>query len=264
MSVRADQSAAAANPTIGALSTDVVDVANGMEDAALGGDSTLANANFPLKRNVCVVIRASLNDFCLQKTKATWSPSPEALKQIFQQRKFTNLAGAAEQQGDLRSIVLHNLKLAHVKSSFPFSVGARVTGVDDVTFSATGEPYSTIVLPNSESIAGKCLQADDTELAYEFAKKFPVRFASRFADHVASGVFECVFSLSLSRISLTGLHQQQPAHQQRARGEGPSLRSRGRGALLTLSPRNRPRGLRQLVAASIDAHRPHRVSLSHS
>lgn len=60
------------------------------------------------------------------------------------QKKFTDLAGAAEQQGDLRSIVLHNMKLSHVKSSFPFSVGARMTGVDDITYSLTGEPYSTI------------------------------------------------------------------------------------------------------------------------
>ena len=149
MSVRADNKAAAATPaaTISALPLDVSDstaLSATPEESAALAEASAVNSNYPLKRNVCVVIRASLNDFCLQKTKATWSPSPEALKQIFQQKKFTDLAGAAEQQGDLRSIVLHSMKLTHVKSSFPFSIGARMTGVDDITYSLTGEPLATI------------------------------------------------------------------------------------------------------------------------
>ena len=49
--------------------------------------------------------------------------------------------------------------------------GARITGVDDETYSSTGESFSAIVLPNSESNATKKLQADDVSLAYEFSKK---------------------------------------------------------------------------------------------
>lgn len=136
------------------------------------------------------------------------------------QKKFTDLAGAAEQQGDLRSIVLHSMKLTHVKSSFPFSIGARMTGVDDITYSLTGEPFSTIVLPNSESVTGKCLQADDTELAYEFAKKFPGytssnlgskgvhevqarRFVLVAADHpIVSAISENADKLQMGEISM--------------------------------------------------------------
>lgn len=89
MSVRADNKAAAATPTatIGALPLDMSDstaLSATPEESAALAEASAVNSNFPLKRNVCVVIRASLNDFCLQKTKATWSPSPEALKQIFQ------------------------------------------------------------------------------------------------------------------------------------------------------------------------------------
>ena len=46
--------------------------------------------------------------------------------------------------GDLKSIVLHGMELNHVKSTFPMSLGARVTGVDDATFTATGEPFSSV------------------------------------------------------------------------------------------------------------------------
>ena len=54
-----------------------------------------------------------------------------------------------------------------MKSTFPVSLGARITGVDDKTYSSTGEAFSAILLPNSESNATKKLQADDVSLAYE-------------------------------------------------------------------------------------------------
>ena len=107
-----------------------------------------------------------------------------------------------------QSIVLHNLELQHVKSTFPMalgkssarrplapspaasgfsapllqvadgpprvrpSAGARITGVDDATFTAQGEPYSAVVLPNSESNVSSTLQADDVSLAYERVVRF--------------------------------------------------------------------------------------------
>ena len=39
--------------------------------------------------------------------------------------------------------------------------------MDDKTYSSTGESFSAILLPNSESNATKRLQADDVSLAYE-------------------------------------------------------------------------------------------------
>ena len=49
----------------------------------------------------------------------------------------------------------------------PRIAGARITGVDDKTYSSTGEAFSAIILPNSESNAKTELQADDVSLAYE-------------------------------------------------------------------------------------------------
>ena len=55
----------------------------------------------------------------LQKQKGTWAPSADALKSIFQQKKFTSLEGAADAQGDLKSVVLHDLSVHAVSSTFP-------------------------------------------------------------------------------------------------------------------------------------------------
>lgn len=105
---------------------------------------------------------------------------------VRRQKRFTNLEGAAEPMGDLKvrlpprhchthhtlsvhpvlvqSVVLHDMKATHIKSTFPCSLGARVTGVDDKTYSSTGEAFSAIVLPMAESTRDKALQSDDVSL----------------------------------------------------------------------------------------------------
>lgn len=94
--------------------------------ASIADDHTLAEANtfnttnvdHPLSRSVVVNIRASLNDLCLKKSKATWAPSSEAIRSILQQRRFTDLSGASESQGDLK---VHNCE------SFEFSFDIKLT-----------------------------------------------------------------------------------------------------------------------------------------
>lgn len=165
---------------------------------AEGASYQTANSENPLHRTVVVSVRSSLNELCLQKTKGTWSPSSEALKSIFQQKRYTALDGSAEVQGDLKvsfsttgsnshtqnsakvdsssmsgnnmwmsftvqypysqAVVLHSMDVSHVKSTFPISLGARISGVDDATYTSTGESFSHVILPNSESSASKKLQ----------------------------------------------------------------------------------------------------------
>ena len=83
------------------------------------------------------------------------------------QKKFVDLSGSAENQGDLKSVVLHKMTLAAQKSTFPVALGVRITGVDDSCFSQTGESYSMITMPNADSHQERVLQEDNTELAYE-------------------------------------------------------------------------------------------------
>ena len=165
MSVRAAPKGVPGAPTgIAAAGATVTDVTDFADPLAEGNSYHVSNAENPLKRTLHVAIRATLNDLCLQRSKATWAPSAEALKAIFQQRKFTSLDGSSEAQGDLKAIVLHNLNVTHVKSTFPLSLGAKITGVDNSHFSATGTPFSTIVMPDSESHHTKKLQEDDVSL----------------------------------------------------------------------------------------------------
>jgi hypothetical protein len=134
-----------------------------------GATVSLSSPENPLERRLSISIRSSINELCLNSAKGTWSPSPETLKAIFQSKKFTSLTGHAEGQGDLKSIVLHSMTVNHVSSTFPIALGARISGVDDSTFSSTGQPFSHVVLPKMESTSPRVIQQDDTALAYEFS-----------------------------------------------------------------------------------------------
>ena len=159
-----------------AMQEAVPSVAAGpVDEAALAECNSFntSNPEHPLNRSLVVSIRASLNDLCLKKSKSTWAPSADALRNILQQKKFTDLQGSAEAQGDLKSVVLHKMSVSAQKNDFPLSVGLRLTGVDDSCYSITGDCYSAISLSGVDTHAPRVLQEDDVSLAYEFAKKFP-------------------------------------------------------------------------------------------
>ena len=124
MSIRGEPKSNAETPA-----TVLSEAANTDTALAEGNSFSVASPDNPLERTVLVSVRASLNDLCLQKAKGTWAPSTEALRSIFQQKRFTSLDGAAESMGDLKSIVLHSMAAKHVKSTFPITLGAKITGV---------------------------------------------------------------------------------------------------------------------------------------
>ncbi len=64
----------------------------------------------------------------------------------------------------MQSVVLHKMTLGAHKSTFPIALGVRMTGVDDSTFSQTGESYSMIAMPNADSHNERVLQEDNTDL----------------------------------------------------------------------------------------------------
>lgn len=186
MSIRANND----KPVEGDPATVLAQAAS--SDAALSEANSycIASPDNPLKRNLVVSIRASLNDLCLQKSKGAWQPSSDALKSIFQQKRFTSLDGSADPQGDLKSVVLHEMNVTHVASTFPVSLGAKITGCDDSTFSSTGSAYSLIVPPNSQSAIERTIQKDDVSTAYDFAKKVRRRacLSTRLFIHILTTV----------------------------------------------------------------------------
>lgn len=59
---------------------------------------------------------------------------------------------------------MHKLSVASHTNNFPLAVGARISGVDDSTYSITGEAFSQIVAANSATHTARLLQEDDTSL----------------------------------------------------------------------------------------------------
>ena len=116
------------------------------------------------------------------------------------------------------------MKVTHVRSSFPIPLGARITGVDDCTFSSNGEAFSTILLPETESQREKLVQSDDTTLTYEFARKvnskaicfghFPLQTQAVVYSHFPSTCFPFARSSRASKHT-TNRHQPPPTSTRR-------------------------------------------------
>lgn len=88
MSIRAGAPQA---QSVDAMLSAAVEGANIHDPLGEGNSYQTANPDNPMHRDVCVSIKASLNDLCLQKGKGKWGPSSEALRHMFQARKFTSL-----------------------------------------------------------------------------------------------------------------------------------------------------------------------------
>lgn len=132
-----------------------------------------AQISQPLQRCVVASVRATLGDLCNSRTKAIWAPSSDALNSIFQQKRFADLSGNAQQTGDLKNAVLHSVTAKAIKSTFPISLGIDMTGVDAQTFSHTGTSFSTIALPRVDTTQERVLQKDDPQIAYDFMARYP-------------------------------------------------------------------------------------------
>ena len=168
MSVRA-QTPASAPDDSGGIDEHTASLTLG--EGAVGFSNT--NREQPLQRKFAVNFRASLAELQAKSVKAVWSPSQENLKSIFQQRQFVSLKGKSEMQGDLRQVVIHSIAANNVLSTFPVAVGARMTGVDENTFSSQGTGFSLIIPANQANNNTTTLQKDDVSIAYDFSQKYP-------------------------------------------------------------------------------------------
>mgnify|MGYP006163006535 CR=1 FL=1 len=140
--------------------------------------------------------------------------------------KFTDLSGSAEQTGDLKSVVLHSMTMSSVQSDFDVPIGVKLSGVDNSTFSLTGEAYSTIVPPKSVSTASRVLQKDDVALAYEFARKVSAKCGSTHrVGHALDTSSQIV--RRLSRVStVPGLHRGRATDDATPNSSPPTLHTR--------------------------------------
>lgn len=175
-------------------SSNAVDISPGADTlatlaAANEANSPLNTANtfptadpeHPLERRVHVSMHTTLDELASKRGAATWAPSSSALKRIFQQSKFTDLSGKADRHGDMKSIVLHSVTLEEASSNLPVSVGVKIPGVDNNTFTLTGESFSHVLPPEATSSTARVLQSDNIDAAYEFSRKFPGYTAENLA-----------------------------------------------------------------------------------
>lgn len=118
----------------------------------------------PIVRTLNVSVRGNLSDMTSNPSLSLWQPTQEALAAMFQKAKYTNLKGNMENKGDLKSVILHSVSVKAVQSDFPFAIGAKITGVDESTFTRSGKAFSAVFMPKESSHAHRVLQKDNVEV----------------------------------------------------------------------------------------------------
>jgi hypothetical protein len=168
MSVRTNRLAlAAAAEDLAVQQADEIQLGEG------ANSFSTTSADHPLTRRIVVNIRSTLGELCRNSGKAAWTPTSEVLRTIMQQKKYTDLKGASAAEGDLKSVILHDITAANVKTTFPIPVGAHITGVDANTYSISGRAFGMVVPSNHTNATPTILQQEDVSVAYDFAKTYP-------------------------------------------------------------------------------------------
>jgi hypothetical protein len=126
----------------------------------------------PLERVIHVNINTNLADLMLNPRKAGWHPSEAVISTILQKEQFTDLNGTKKPCGDLRSVVLHHVKLTNACSNIPVAVGLRMTGIEEKVFSPTAQKFAAI-LPENAINQSRVLDHSDKSSTHTFASKFP-------------------------------------------------------------------------------------------
>lgn len=149
-----------------------------------GSSMRTTHPDEPMIRTLNVSIRGNLSEMTSNPSLSVWQPTQEALAAMFQKAKYTNLKGGMENKGDLKSVILHSVAVKAVQSDFPFAIGAKITGVDESTFTRSGKAFSAVFMPKEASHSHRVLQKDNVEVAYDFANRYPgVRYASSSCFH---------------------------------------------------------------------------------
>jgi hypothetical protein len=95
-------------------------------------------------------------------------------------------------------------------STFPIALGAKITGVDETTFTAKGTPFSMVIMPHSHNTTPAMLQKDDVSIAYDFARRYPGYTADNLETNGVHAVPQRRFVLiSADHPLVTALHENQ-------------------------------------------------------
>lgn len=128
-----------------------------------------------ITRQYLLEFEGSLNNL-QQKTQLTeWMPFDGCEKRMFQSHRHGGTSGlrAESRGGDIENAVLHSMYLKDIKSDFPCPVGVTISGVKGNRYTANGERYAEIILPDTNSDQKRCVCAPSPYINSQYLSMFP-------------------------------------------------------------------------------------------
>ena len=128
-----------------------------------------------LQRTLNVEFTGSLIRLQNHGKQMEWTLPPGVASKVFAPLK-SELSGNPDDdaRADIKNVILHNVTLESVGSTFPISLGVDISGVEGRSFTRTGNQYATIVPPRAVSSSSLPLTANGEQLTNsDYLTKYP-------------------------------------------------------------------------------------------
>ena len=104
---------------------------------------------------------------------ATWKIDSQAIEHVFSP-KTSEVNGNRDQTSDLKNVVLHGVELLGVQSTFPVTLGLKISGVEGKHYTQTGEQFSHIVMAGQNWSGHEYLTKPEEALVNsDYLQKYP-------------------------------------------------------------------------------------------
>jgi hypothetical protein len=128
-----------------------------------------------VRRTLTVEINGSLVRLQNHGKRMEWTLPEGIASKVFAPLK-SELTGNPEDDklADIKNVILHNVTMESVNSTFPISLGVEISGVEGRSFTRTGNQYATIVPPRTTVNTAVPLTAHGEQLTNsDYLAKYP-------------------------------------------------------------------------------------------
>ena len=138
-----------------------------------------------ITREYMVELQGSLLQMQSQGGLSEWTPYDGCEKRLFQSHRHggNDNVRAETRGGDIQNAVLHSMYIKEVQSDFPCPLGLTISGVKGNRFTANGERYADIVLPNTHSDKKRCVCVASPYINSAYLSMFPGMTRDKLRSH---------------------------------------------------------------------------------
>lgn len=135
-------------------------------------DNVAADVMQTITRTLTIEVRGSLSKLAAGGQAARWGADKSA-SSIFQPKDTDKGFANRHEKCDIKSAVLHEMKITEIRSNFPCSLGVTISGVQGQHFTKEAVPYAKVILQDTVWSGCDTMVEADEMTNSEYLRKYP-------------------------------------------------------------------------------------------